>query len=153
VSISLRRFFLDTNIFIIGDADRSSAESFILEAFGYRGKPSSITGEVIFSDELLDQIRRVSKYLYGKEQAGEIISNLWRWLPIYYLPSTLDWTKEKSELAKQKIIPSEDIEIYLTAKNGQADCFISGNRKLIATIAEFNCFTPEDFINEYFSDQ
>lgn len=70
MSISLRRIFLDTNIFIIGDADQESPESLILEAFGYRGKSPFLSSEVIFSDELIDQIRRVSKYLYGKQQAG-----------------------------------------------------------------------------------
>ena len=32
------RIFLDTNIYIIGDADKKSPESAILEAFGYRNK-------------------------------------------------------------------------------------------------------------------
>jgi len=149
VSVSLRRIFLDTNIFIIGDADKESQESIILEAFGYRSKSPSFRSEVIFSDELIDQIRRVSKYLYGKQQAGQILANLWRWLNIYYIPSTIDWKQERLALIKQKRIPSEDIEIYLSAKYGQADCFVSGNRKLLTAIAEFYCLTPEEFIRDY----
>lgn len=153
MSISLRRILLDTNIWIIGDADKESQESIILEAFGYRGKsPYFSYSEVIFSDELIDQIRRVSKYLYGKQKAGQIIANLWRWLNIHYIPSTIDWKQERLELIKQKTIPSEDIEIYLSAKYGQADCLVSGNRKLLTTIAEFDCLTPEDFIRKYFND-
>ncbi|HEY9866982.1 MAG TPA: hypothetical protein V6D21_22605 [Candidatus Obscuribacterales bacterium] len=74
---SLKRIFLDTNVFIIGDANKQSDESFILEALGYRDKPPILNIEIILSDELLDQIRRVAKYLYGKDQAGEIISNIW----------------------------------------------------------------------------
>lgn len=150
MSVSLRRIFLDTNIFIIGDADKESQESIILEAFGYRGKSPSFSSEVIFSDELIDQIRRVSKYLYGKQQAGKILANLWHWLNIYYIPSTIDWKQDRLALIKQKTIPSEDIEIYLSAKYGQADCFVSGNRKLLTAIAEFYCLTPEEFIRDYF---
>ena len=63
---SLQRLFLDTNIFIIGDADKTSQESVILEALGYRNKTPIIKVEIILSDELLDQIRRVSKYLLEK---------------------------------------------------------------------------------------
>ncbi|MEB3228700.1 MAG: PIN domain-containing protein [Synechocystis sp.] len=142
----LGRIFLDTNIFIIGDADKQSLESLILEALGYRNKLKILNSEVILSEELIDQIRRVSKYLYGKNQAGAIISNIWQWLNIYYLPSTTNWEKEKSSLIHSHIIPSEDIEIYLSAKYGQADCFVSGNRKLIQAIADFECLTPESFI-------
>jgi len=34
--LKFKRIFLDTNIYIIGDADKTSPESEILEAFGYR---------------------------------------------------------------------------------------------------------------------
>lgn len=36
---SLQRIFLDTNVFIIGDANKQSDESLILEALVYRDKP------------------------------------------------------------------------------------------------------------------
>lgn len=146
---SLERIFLDTNVFIIGDANKLSDESRILEALGYRGKPAILNLEVILSDELLDQIRRVAKYLYGKDQAGEILSNIWRWLDITYVPSTVEWNQEKLTLINTGLIPSEDIEIYLSAKYGNADCFVSGNRELIRAIADFQCLTPEDFVNQY----
>lgn len=151
MNLSLRRIFLDTNIFIIGDADQASSESLILEALGYRNKSPVLAAEVIFSDELVDQIRRVSKYLYGKEQAGQILANLWYWLDIFYIPSTVNWEQDVSELIDSRIIPSEDMEIYLSAKYGQADCFVSGNRKLLTAIAEFECLTPEQFIQKYLS--
>jgi predicted nucleic acid-binding protein len=150
---SLRRIFLDTNIFIIGDADKQSSESLILEAFGYRNKPILLDAEIILSEELVDQIRRVSKYLYGKERSGAIISGIWKWLNIHYVPSTIDWNDEKSNLIGNKIIPSEDIEIYLSAKYGAAECFVSGNRKLLQAIADFECLTAENFINRYLSDR
>lgn len=146
---SLQRIFLDTNIFIVGEANKQSEESTILEALGYRGIPAILPIEVILSDELLDQIRRVSKYLYGKDQAGKMISNIWQWLDIFYVPSTVNWNEEKSRLIQTKIIPSEDIEIYLSAKYGGANCFISGNRELIQAIADFECLTPNAFINKY----
>jgi predicted nucleic acid-binding protein len=150
---SLRRIFLDTNIFIIGDADKQSPESCILEALGYRNKPILLDAEIILSEELVDQIRRVSKYLYGKERARSVLSGIWKWLNIHYVPSTIDWHDEKSSLIDSKIIPSEDIEIYLSAKYGEAQCFISGNRKLIQAIADFECLTAENFIHKYLSDR
>lgn len=146
---SLLRLFLDTNIFIIGDADKTSEESLILESLGYRNKTPILSSEIILSDELLDQIRRVGKYLYGKDQAGLLISNLWRWFNIFYVPSTLDWREERLNLLNSKIIPSEDIEIYLSAKYGEATCFVSRNRKLINAIADFECLATNDFINKY----
>ncbi|EAZ90095.1 PIN domain-containing protein [Crocosphaera chwakensis] len=146
---SLKRVFLDTNIFIIGDAIKTSPESLILESLGYRNSKPILSSEIIFSDELLDQIRRVGKYLYGKDQAGQLISNIWRWLDIYYVSSTTDWSEEKLRLMNSKIIPTEDIEIYLSAKYGQADCLVSGNRELLKAIADFECLTTEDFVNKY----
>jgi len=149
---SLRRIFLDTNIFIIGDADKQSAKSIILEALGYRSKPAILNAEIILSEELADQIRRVSKYLYGKDQAGAIISNIWQCLNIHYLSSTVDWHDEKLSLDNSKIIPSEDIEIYLSAKYGEAECLVSGNRKLIQAIADFECLNAQSFIKKYLND-
>ena len=146
---SLRRLFLDTNIFIIGDADKTSQESVILEALGYRHKSPILQVEIILSDELLDQIRRVGKYLYGKDQAGQLISNIWRWFDIFYVPSTVNWSEEKLRLINTQIIPSEDIEIYLSAKYGGANCFVSGNRELLKAIADFECLTTDAFINKY----
>ncbi len=146
---SWQRLFLDTNIFIIGDADKTSQESVILEALGYRNKTPMLKVEIILSDELLDQIRRVGKYLYGKDQAGQLISNIWHWFDIFYVPSTVDWHEEKLRLINTKVIPSEDIEIYLSAKYGGANCFVSGNRELMKAIADFECLTTDDFINKY----
>jgi predicted nucleic acid-binding protein len=150
---SLQRLFLDTNIFIIGDADKTSLESVILEALGYRNKIPILKVEIILSDELVDQIRRVGKYLYGKDKAGQLISNIWRCFDIFYVSSTRDWSEEKLRLINSKIIPSEDLEIYLSAKYGRANCFVSGNRELIKAIADFECFTAQDFINKYLSEK
>ncbi len=44
---------------------------------------------------------------------------------------------EVQQILDDKIIPCEDIFIYLTAKYGEADCFVSANRELIKSIADF----------------
>jgi predicted nucleic acid-binding protein len=58
-----QRLFLDTNIYIIGIANQDSYERKILESVGFL-QSSSV--EVIVSEELLNQILRVSKRLYNK---------------------------------------------------------------------------------------
>lgn len=57
--------------------------------------------------------------------------------------------KKNPMISISKIIPSEDIYIFLTANYGNADCFVSGNRELIQAIADFECLTPSDFVNKY----
>jgi predicted nucleic acid-binding protein len=53
------------------------------------------------------------------------------------------------------VIPREDVGVYLSAKAGQAQVFVSSNYKLIRVLAaqtgDFECFTPEEFIKEYIS--
>lgn len=53
----------------------------------------------------------------------------------------------KSEITGN--IPTEDIEVFLTAKFGLTDCFVSSNRELIKAIADFECLTPDVFIKKY----
>jgi len=52
-------------------------------------------------------------------------------------------------LIDSKTIPSEDIEIYLSAKYGETECFVSGSRKLLKAIADFECLNAEGFIQKY----
>ncbi|MBS9387929.1 MAG: hypothetical protein HEQ33_03110 [Dolichospermum sp. WA123] len=59
-----QRLFLDTNIYIIGIANQDSYERKILESVGFL-QSSSV--EIIVSEELLNQILRVSKRLYNKD--------------------------------------------------------------------------------------
>jgi predicted nucleic acid-binding protein len=59
------------------------------------------------------------------------------------------WEREKLASLNSKIIPSEDIEIFLTAKLGKADCFVSDNRELLQAIADFECLTPNNFRQKY----
>ena len=44
-----------------------------------------------------------------------------------------------------------DIEVYLTAKLGKTDCFVSSNRGLIKAIADFECLTAANFVDKYLS--
>jgi predicted nucleic acid-binding protein len=77
-----QRLFLDTNIYIIGVANQNSYERKILEAVGFL-HPSSV--EVIVSEELLDQILRVSKRLYNKDWGSQIVARIWQQLQVIYL--------------------------------------------------------------------
>ncbi|TVQ65139.1 MAG: hypothetical protein EA366_00330 [Spirulina sp. DLM2.Bin59] len=145
-----QRIFLDTNIYILGIQIPESDEAKILEAIGYNGEPLKlITTKIIISPELVDQIRRVSKYLWQKDQSGWNLSQIFNNLNIDYVVPNKDWQKESEELKVTKTIPLEDIEIYLSAKYGHADCFISSNRTLIQSIADFECLTAQQFLQKY----
>jgi len=45
------------------------------------------------------------------------------------------------------------IGVYLTARNGHAECFVSSNHELIQALVhetgEFECLTPEQFVGKY----
>jgi len=148
---NLQRLCLDTNVYIIGIEDVDSPEAKILKAIGYFGKNNTtIDAEIILSHEVIDQIRRVGKYLWNKDKAGFAISLIWSRLNFYYVDVDFKWRELSSKIVSEAIIPTEDIEIYLTAKLGLCDCFISSNRGLIKSIADFECLTPKEFINKYF---
>jgi hypothetical protein len=50
-------------------------------------------------------------------------------------------------------IPREDIEVYLSAVAGAADCFVSANHELVRVLAAqddaFPCLTPEEFVERF----
>ena len=75
---------------------------------------------------------------------------MWRNLALRYV---LIDRRECAQLVRADWLPREDIGVYLAAKQGGADCFISSNHKLIrATVARskaFECLTPEDFAKRY----
>jgi predicted nucleic acid-binding protein len=60
------RIFLDTNVYIIGAADSESYEAKILNWLGF-DESQSAKVEVIISEELIEQILRVSKRLRNKD--------------------------------------------------------------------------------------
>ncbi|MEL6900245.1 MAG: hypothetical protein AAFP07_04775 [Cyanobacteria bacterium J06606_4] len=145
------RIFLDTNIYIVGAADSQSDESLILEWIGY-WKDTPRNAEVVISQELLEQISRVAKRLRNKDWGGEIIGQIWNNLDIHYV--SID-AGAFEKLEAESIIPREDIGVYLTAKAGIADCFVSANHKLIRSLVqdtkEFECLTPAIFFRKYIS--
>jgi predicted nucleic acid-binding protein len=143
------RVFLDTNIFILGAADPHSPEFEVLRWAGF-GQDAPGPVEVIVSEELFDQIARVAKRLRHKDWSGELLGRIWQQLQVRYV--ILDPT----ELAAWEIagdIPREDVGVYLTARAGDAQCFVSANHKLIRVLAartgEFECLTPEEFVAQY----
>ncbi|HEY9703215.1 MAG TPA: hypothetical protein V6C58_12250 [Allocoleopsis sp.] len=79
----------------------------------------------------------MSKYLWNKDKAGFVLSIIWSRLNIYYVTPNQQWYNLLNEISMRGNIPTEDIEIFLTAKLGDTDCFVSGNRELIKAIAEF----------------
>lgn len=146
----LQRICLDTNIYIIGTQIPDSDEAQILRAVGYYGREHiQLEAEVILSSELIDQIRRVGKYLWSKDQASFVLGLIWSRLNIYYVTPDARWRNLLEEIVNADTIPTEDIEVFLSAFLGNADCFISSNRELIKAIADFECLTPHDFLTKY----
>ncbi|KAM3090715.1 hypothetical protein ACKFKF_34375 [Phormidesmis sp. 146-12] len=145
----LDRVFLDTNVYIIGAIDSQSYEAQVLDWLGF-GESQSTAIKVIVSEELTDQISRVSKRLRNKDWGGELLSRIWQNLNVRYVLLNL---QDFNKLEAMEIIPREDIGVYLTAKEGQAQCFVSSNHKLVRALAsstgEFECLTPEEFVRKY----
>ncbi|MBW4478079.1 MAG: hypothetical protein KME54_14730 [Tolypothrix brevis GSE-NOS-MK-07-07A] len=141
--------FLDTNVYLIGVVEQECAECQILKWLGWETQANEGV-EVVISEELIDQISRVAKRLKNKDWAGEIIGRIWQKLQARYVQI------DDSALAiieSQGVIPREDLGVYLTAKEGQAQCFVSANHKLIRILAqetgEFECLTPSEFVSKY----
>ena len=142
----LKRVFLDTNIYILGFINPNSEEGQILAWLAQN--QSSI--ELIISLDLIIQITRVARRIRNKDWAGEIIDRIWQNYKVRYIIIDLHRIEQLTALG---LIPREDIEVYLTAQAGQADCFISANYKLIRALVqdtnEFECLTPTEFVNKY----
>lgn len=147
--VSLPRIFLDTNIYILGSENSQSDEGLILTWLGFQKKVSD-AHEIIVSQELIDQITRVAKKLRNTDWSGEILGKIFKNLNARYV---LIDEQSFTELEKQAMIRREDIGVYLTARAGKADCFVSANHKLIRSLVqetkEFECFTPEAFVQKY----
>lgn len=146
----LKRLCCDTNVYIIGIEEIDSPEAQILKSIGFFGKKHRlIEAEIVLSHEIIDQIRRVGKYLWNKDKAGFVISLMWSRLDFHYVSIDEQWRSLLSKIVASGSIPNEDIEIYLTAKLGLSDCFVSSNRGLIKAIADFECLTPSEFVEKY----
>jgi predicted nucleic acid-binding protein len=145
----MKRIFLDTNIYIIGQLKPFSPEEEILKWLGYYTANNQSPMKVIISQELINQILRVGKRLQGKDWAAKTVDQIWQNLNCLFIPETSEVKAEASKIIVEKSIPSEDIFIYLTAKYGEVDIFVSENRELIKIIAGFECLMSEEFINKY----
>ncbi|MGB3513282.1 MAG: hypothetical protein WBA93_29525 [Microcoleaceae cyanobacterium] len=88
----IKRLCLDTNVYIIGIQKANSDEAKIIESIGYYGKQyTQIEAEIILSPELIDQIRRVGKYLWNKDKAGLVLGLIWSNLNIFYVTPNAEW--------------------------------------------------------------
>lgn len=145
--VAPRRVFLDTNVYIIGAAQRDSAEAAILRWAGFES-PAPAT-EVVVSHVLIEEIRRVARRVGGKDWAGQLLARIWQELRVVYVVIPADELSHKV-LAP---IPREDVGVYLTARTGGAECFVSANRELVRVLAErrgvFDCLSPGDFVAKY----
>jgi predicted nucleic acid-binding protein len=146
---TISRIFLDTNVYIIGAASPESHERLILNWLGFEGDNASSV-EVVVSQELVEQISRVAKRLKNKDWSGEILARIWQNLNVCYV---LLEDSQFSELENLGVIPREDIGVYLTAREGKSEYFISSNHELIRSIVEktkdFECLTPKEFVTKY----
>ena len=148
-SLLPERIFLDTNVYVIGAAFPKSPERAILSWAGF-GKDEPGPVEIIVSEELFEQIRRVSKRVGFKDWAGQILGRVWQDLRLRHV--ILDPDNLRA-IEATGAVPREDIGIYLTAREGETQYFVSTNHELIAALAkvtgEFECLTPEGFVGKY----
>ena len=144
-----KSIFLDTNIYILGALDLASDENKILSLL-INDENSDRQTRVIFSQELIDQILRVGKRLQNKDWSSGLLTRLWQQLQVDFI---FVEDQDIQAIADAGIIPREDAGIYLTAKQGKAQCFVSRNYKLIRALVEqteeFECFTPIEFLQKY----
>lgn len=145
----LKRVFLDTNVYIVGAGNTEGVEWQILSWLGFDGSQSA-AAEIVVSTELIEQILRVGKRLQGKDWAASIVSRMWQNLKLRYV---LIDKHEYAELSALGWLPKEDIGVYLAAKQGRAECFVSSNHELIRAMVtetkDFECLKPQDFANKY----
>lgn len=146
------RVFLDTNVYIFGVADADSPEWTILQWAGY-GQDERGPAEIVVSDELFTQILRVAKRIRGKDWGGQLLGRIWRDMRLRYV--LLDEEKYRM-LEESGEIPREDVGVYLTARAGQAQYFVSSNRELVSILAaktgEFECLTADEFVQKYIGE-
>ncbi|NET41741.1 hypothetical protein [Okeania sp. SIO2B3] len=92
----------------------------------------------------------MAKLLRNKDWGGEIVDKIWQDFQVFYVLVDED---ELEIIENSGNIPREDAGVYLTAKTGKSQCFVSANYKLVKAIVEetgeFECLTPEAFVNKY----
>jgi len=119
----LDRVFLDTNVYIIGAIDSQSYEAQVLDWLGF-GESQPAIVEVIVSEELTDQISRVSKRVKNKDWGGELLARIWQKLNVrYVLLNVQDFSKLVRALASSTeefecLTPEEFAKKYILSIDG-----------------------------------
>lgn len=143
----MARVMLDTNVYIEGYGDLTSPAAQI-----FRFLNTHPDFRIVISHEILEEIRRVARRLKGKDWAGIILDHLWRnpSLEVVILPAQRQehWEQYKP------LVPSEDLDIVLTAILGRVDILVSNNRELLRSVENlaFRCLTPTEFLEQYGAD-
>ena len=134
-------------MFILGHLEPDSPEGRILE-----GIANQASVALILSNELIEQIRRVARWVGGKDWTGLLLNRLWQDYSITYVNVT---TAEKQAVEAATPIPREDIGIYMTALQGKVTCLVSSNHEFVQQTAKvqnlFECLTPVEFVEKYLS--
>jgi hypothetical protein len=79
-----------------------------------------------------------------------LVYRIWRGLKLKYVQFAPAEVVELEALSK---IPREDLEIYLTARVGQTELFVSSNHELVRAMAAatgaFESCTPGEFVERF----
>lgn len=119
------RIFLDTNVYIVGAAMPESDEAAILAWAGFDGMGGAEV-EVVLCEALFRQIRGVARRLQNKDWAGEILMRIWRHMTARFV--IVDPT-DSARLARSGTSPREELDIFLAARGGDVELFISANHE------------------------
>jgi predicted nucleic acid-binding protein len=84
----MKRIFLDTNVYIIGQLQPDSNEEKILSWLGFYQPLKKSEIQLIISQELINQILRVSKRVQGKDWGSKIVDQIWCNLNCIFIPET-----------------------------------------------------------------
>lgn len=145
--MSTLRLLVDTQIFILGYAHSFQPAEEVLHLLKNRRDEFVL----LFSEELIDQIRRVGKRVGGKDWAGLILNRVWQDFDVEVIPLPLDPLEAIRELGF--VMPAEDVAIFLTAWLGNAQIMISENREFVKEAASaqslFSCLSAEEFLALY----
>jgi hypothetical protein len=108
----MRRIFLDTNIYIIGQLKPLSPAEQLLKWVGYYTTNNQSQIKVIISQELINQILRVGKRLKDKDWAAKTVAQIWQNLNCLFIPETDEMKTEASKMIAEKLVPLKNPRHY-----------------------------------------
>lgn len=141
------RVLFDTHIFIWGYLHSQPPSANLLQAL--RDQPEQFI--LLFSDELLEQLRRVGRRVGGRQWIGGILARIWQ----DFVIEMVEITEDDLVVVRHEFpsVPAEDVGIFLTAYHGKADVMVSDNRKFMRAAGAsqnlFTCLTVDEFLNQY----